>query len=320
MPTEATPSSSTARRNRIIAIAAGVITVVAITLALASGYLGLTWLWLRPAAELLLLAELVGLIVLERHQLFEPVHETVGNTHAEVTALRQELRQLGERFDLSGQTTFYSNPLQTIGAVVRAAREALARVQEAPQVLRIARLAQNPLIFSDPELGADFRKYSEAVTAFQLTPDSAADSRVRLWSIRVVITVTGLEDFDRWREQVLPRYWEQRPLNQELKVRVRVRSSAEAVLTPRLVTDRDALVILDDDNASYRWGFLFQGRQYVTVFARWFDELWAGIPDRYLVGSRSGVNQKALDRIRMELEAAEGRRDRPDLPKSEGAR
>jgi hypothetical protein len=59
----------TARRNRIITIVAGVTTVVAIVLALASGYLGLTWLWLRPAAELLLLGELVGLIVLERHQL-----------------------------------------------------------------------------------------------------------------------------------------------------------------------------------------------------------------------------------------------------------
>jgi hypothetical protein len=49
---------TTAKRNRIIA---------AIVLAFASGYLGLPWLWLRPAAELLLLAELVGLIVLERH-------------------------------------------------------------------------------------------------------------------------------------------------------------------------------------------------------------------------------------------------------------
>lgn len=308
------------RPVRIIASVAGAITVIAIVLTFASGYLGLGWLWLRPAAELLLLAELVGLIVLERHQLFEPVHETVGRTHAELTALRQELKQLSERIDLSGQTTFFANPSQTIAAVVRAAREALARAQEAPQMLRIARLARNPLIFSDPELGPDFRKYAEAMTAFQLTSDSIADSRVRLWSIRVIITVTGLEDFDRWREHVLPGYWQRKPLNQELKVRVRIRSGAEAVLTPQLVTERDALVILDDDSASYRWGFLFQGRQYVTVFARWFDELWASIPDRYLVGSRSGLNQTALDRIRVELEAAEATLDRPDISKSEAAR
>jgi len=309
---------SRVRRNRIIAIAAGVITVFAITLA-ASGYLGLTWLWLRPAAELLLLAELVGLIVLERHQLFEPVHESVGGIEANVAALRNEVSQLSQRFDASGQISFHANPSQTVAAVVRAAREALAREQEAPQMLRIARLARNPLIFSDLELGAEFRKYADAVIAFQMTPGSIADSRVRLWSIRVIITVTGLEDFDRWCEQVLPTYWEQKSLNQELKVRVRVRSSAEAVLTPQLVTDRDAIVILDDDNLSYRWGVLFQGRQYVTVFARWFDELWASISDRYLVGSRSGLNQKALDRIRMELEAAEAERNRLDIPKSEAA-
>ena len=66
------------QRNRIIALAAGIITVTAIVLSFASGYLGLGWQRLRPAAELLLLAELVGLIVLERHQLFEPVHEAVG--------------------------------------------------------------------------------------------------------------------------------------------------------------------------------------------------------------------------------------------------
>lgn len=308
------------RSARIVAIAAGVITVVAITLALASGYLGLTWLWLRPAAELLLLAELVGLIVLERHQLFEPVHETVGNTHAEVTALRQELKQLSERFDLAGQTTFFANPSQTVAAVVRALREALAREQEAPQMLRNAGIARNPLGFSDPELGAEFRKYADAVKAFQLLPGSIADSSVRLWSIRVIITVTGLEDFEGWREQLLPAYWEQKPLNQELKVRVQIRSSAQAVLTPQLVTDRHAIITLDDVNASYRWGVLFQGRQYITVFARWFDELWATIPDRYLVGSRSGLNEKALDRIRMELEAAETVRDRIDISKSEAAR
>ena len=65
MASEST-SSATVKRNRIIVIAAGAITVIAFTLALASGYLGLTWLWLRSAAELLLLAELVGLSVVER--------------------------------------------------------------------------------------------------------------------------------------------------------------------------------------------------------------------------------------------------------------
>jgi hypothetical protein len=70
------------RRKRMITIAAGVITVIAIVLGLAGDVLGLPWHWMRPAAELLMLAELVALVVLERHQPFEPVHETVGDAHA----------------------------------------------------------------------------------------------------------------------------------------------------------------------------------------------------------------------------------------------
>src|SRR5215472_7317719 len=96
-------SSPTGRRNRVIVIAAGAITVIAITLALASGYLGLTWLWLRPAAELLLLAELVGLIVLERHQLFEPVSENVTIVKASTDRIETALEALTDRLATAGQ-------------------------------------------------------------------------------------------------------------------------------------------------------------------------------------------------------------------------
>jgi hypothetical protein len=101
-----------------------------------------------------------------------------------------------------------------------------------------------------------------------------------------------------------------KPLNNELKVRIQARSRAEAVLTPNVMTDRDVVIVLDDDKAAYRWGFVFQGRQYVDIFARWFDDLWAAIPDDYLVGSRGGLNQKTLDRIRKELEEVEATNDR----------
>jgi len=40
-----------ARRNRIIAIVAGAITVTAIVLGFAGDVLGLPWHWMRPAAE-----------------------------------------------------------------------------------------------------------------------------------------------------------------------------------------------------------------------------------------------------------------------------
>jgi hypothetical protein len=303
--------SSRFKRNRLIAIAAGVITVIAVVLGFAGDFLGLPWHWMRPAAELLLLAELVGLVVLERHQLFEPVHEHVSDMRAELAALRGELQQLGQRFDPTGQMAFYANPSQTVAAVIRALREALVREQEAPQILRYTRFARSPTAFSDPELGAEFREMAEAAAAFQLSTSSPPSSKVRFWSSRVIVTVTDVENFDYWREHIAPFYWDRKPLNLELKVRVRVHSSGtEAHMTPHIVTDRDVVVSLDDDNASYRWGFLFQGRQYVAVFARWFDELWAGLPDSHLVYSRTGANEKALDRVRKELEAAETASDR----------
>ena len=58
------------RPARLSVIVAGAITVIAIVSSFASGYVGLGWQWL-PAAEFLLIAELFGLIDLERHQPFE---------------------------------------------------------------------------------------------------------------------------------------------------------------------------------------------------------------------------------------------------------
>jgi len=124
MATETT-SLKHSRRNRMIAIAAGGITTVAIVLAFASGYLGQQWNWLRPAGELLLLAELVGLIVLERHQLFEPVHDTVADMRGELTALRVDFNDLSQRLDASGQVSFYADPSQTVRAITRVLRDAL---------------------------------------------------------------------------------------------------------------------------------------------------------------------------------------------------
>lgn len=307
---EESNSGSHGRRNRLIAIAAGVITVVAIVLAFASEYLELPWKWIRPAAELLLLGELVGLVVLERHQLFEPVHEKVGDMQAELIALRADFTDLSQRLDASGQVSFYANPSQTVRALVRALREALAREQNTPQVLRWTRLADYPRFATNVELGAELRELMKAIMDFGLRPGSPPDAKARLWTARNILTFTNLEGFDQWREQAVPLFSELGALNLETKLLIRARSRAEAILTPNLVTDRDAIVTLDDDRTNNRWGFLFRGSQYVAVFARWFDELWASIPDTYLILSRSGFDQKALDRIRSELEAAEAASDR----------
>jgi hypothetical protein len=64
-------------------------------------------------------------------------------------------------------------------------------------------------------------------------------------------------------------------------------------------------MIFDDATADLRWGLLFQSPQYLALFERWFDDLWAAIPDSYLVYSRNGVDQTAIERISTELEALE---------------
>jgi hypothetical protein len=98
------------------------------------------------------------------------------------------------------------------------------------------------------------------------------------------------------------------PLNLELKFFVR--PEIEAMLSPGLMTDRDVVTIFDDTAAGLRWGVWFQGPQYLALFQRWFDDLWASIPDRYLVYSSKGFNQNAIDLIRKELELTATTTDR----------
>src|SRR5713101_1777832 len=113
-------SQAHARRNRMIAIAAGAITVTAIVVAFAAEYFELPWKWLRPGVELLLLAELVGLVVLERHQLFEPVHERVEDIYATLEKLTQQI-------SASGQTTVFRNSRELVEGLTRTTRLALGR-------------------------------------------------------------------------------------------------------------------------------------------------------------------------------------------------
>jgi len=293
MASETTPSATT-RRNRIIAIAAGAITIVAIVLSFATGYLGLSWQWLRPAAELLLLAELVGPIVLERHQLFEPVHERVEDIYATLERLTQ---QIGG----SGQTTVYGNSRELVEGLTRITRLALGRPQEAPQTLRIGRLLGHAIaVENDPEFASHLRGWIDAMADYELTPGSRADARVRWWSIRLVFAVADANTLN-FGAELMRTIGERHPLNHEVKFIVR--SKVEAVISAALITDREAIIAFDDVGGALRWGILFQGAQYAALFARWFDELWSRVPDSHLVYSRNGLNQRVLDLIRKELEA-----------------
>ena len=297
------------RRNRIIAIVAGAITVVAITLALASGYLGLTWLWLRPAAELLLLAELVGLIVLERHELFEPVHERVTGIEANVADMRATLGQLSNQLGAAGQVSVSVGVRETLQLRTGLLREALAREQEGPQILRSALLSGGGVLLQDSrELGDELQAFMRTASEFQLLPGSPANARGHRWSQRLIFAWSTIETFERVAAVLKSTFADAEVLNVEIKILVRLRP--EALLSPNMITDRAVFLAYSDEASPLRWGLALQGHQYVTLFTRWFDDRWSAIPDSYLIYTRNGLNQKALDKIRKELEAAEASGER----------
>jgi hypothetical protein len=290
------------RRNRAIAIAAGAVTVVAIVLGFAGDFLGMPWHWMRPAAELLLLAELVGLVVLERHQLFEPVHDGVSDLRMRIADLQMAVGSITEHLGASGQVTVCPTTPELFRALTRVTREALARDYEGPQILRIAALSGIMFAEDNREGATEFRDYFSVALAYLLAGDSPQDSRARRWSFRMLIRFANAEGFDRTMQMFAPGI-ELNPINVEIKMFTRAK--VESGLSPQTITDREVVLAFDDANAALRWGLLFEGRQYAGLFARWFDDLWASIPDANLVYSRNGLNQKAIDLIRKELGAPE---------------
>jgi hypothetical protein len=175
------------RRNRIIAAVAGAITVTAIVLAFAAEYLELSWKWLRPAAELLLLAELVGLIVLERHQLFEPIGEKVTGMEARIAEMQATLGQMNERMTAAGQVIVTVGVREGLQLRTRLLRDALARDQEGPQLLRLGTFSGAVLVQDTRELGEEWPTLQKVGSEFVLVPGSGANSKGHRWSSRLIL-------------------------------------------------------------------------------------------------------------------------------------
>jgi len=129
----------------------------------------------------------------------------------------------------------------------------------------------------DPKLTADFELWVKGFNAGILSTGDRADSRNCLWSFRFIFAVASIESLNRLVEKDLAPVAERKAINVEMKYFTRV--SAEAALSPMLVTDREAILAFDDPTAHFRWGIQFQGRKTSTLFAQWYDELWATIPD-----------------------------------------
>jgi hypothetical protein len=117
-----------------------------------------------------------------------------------------------------------------------------------------------------------------------------------------------MEAFESGLEWVRSTIVELAVLNAEIKILVRQRP--EATLSPIQITDRDVFLAYDNDMGRFRWGLALRGRRYVTLFAQWFDDRWSSIPHSYLIYSLSGLNQKAVELVRREIEANEAARSR----------
>ncbi len=300
-------SIATAKRNRMIAIAAGAVTVVAIVLAFASGYLGEQWSWLRPAGELLLLAELVGLIVLERHQLFEPVSEKVSTMEARMAEMQTALGQIREQMGTAGQISVVPSGAEIMQVRTRLLTEALARDHEGPQIVRVCTLAGVTLAQDTRGVGEEvLGAWRKTLAELLHSPNSPSNAKSHRFSLRLMVAWSTLEALGAGVEFARRNFADSGVLNAEVKVFVRTRP--EALLSPVLITDRDAVLACDDPTHRLSWGFALHGRQYAARLERWFDDRWAAISDSYLIYSRNGINQNALDRIHKEIEANEAAR------------
>jgi hypothetical protein len=204
----------------MIAIAAGVITVIAVVLGFAGDFIGLPWHWMRPAVELLLLAELVGLVVLARHQLFDPVHENVVVARTQMPEISA---MLTESARTSGQGIACTSTPEVFRTGARIAHEALARDLQTPRILRLARIAGHVRpenVQGDADLAAEIQDWFDAVAAYSLTPGSPPDARARRWSVPYIAASAGLPDFDLTFERGVRQLLGGGPLNVEVKILV----------------------------------------------------------------------------------------------------
>jgi hypothetical protein len=256
--------------------------------------------------------------VLERHQLFEPVSEAVGDIKSDTTKLlptmdaldplqiRDALASLADHVNNSGQLRMFVSPSEVATAMTRALREALARDQTTPQIYRFGSFSGRSAFTDYTDAIPERKQLREALVSFFVLPDGEGDPRARRWSLRSFVGLATVEDLDRYVES-MRQLWDQRPANAELKL-VAVQS-VNATLAPRTITDREAFLVYDDGRSTMRWGLALQGPDYTALVAQWYDEMWAKIPPENLVYSHAGWHDKALDLVRSPVEALAAARD-----------
>ncbi|MGH7865064.1 MAG: hypothetical protein ACREQB_08745 [Candidatus Binataceae bacterium] len=290
-------STTPGRGRRLIAIAAGVITVGAIVAAFGAEYLELPSL--RPIAEIIILAELVGLVVLERRQIFEPVHDAIRDLQGRFGALEQ----LRDELAAAGSAQPYSNRVMGFQAGVSVMREALTRDPGTPQILRTGRMSGTlrPVPRSDAIAEDDRwqRDFISAIFGFCDTPaNRSTNPWVHLWTVRMLFVVADGVSFDAI-SGAIRELTSERPSN--LTVKLLLRSVPEPALSPTIVGEQTALVAFEDYSTPMpHWQIFFRGKNYVPLFARWFDEFWHR-NDAYTIYSHGEIDEREFERARTKL-------------------
>jgi len=312
-------STTVSKRSRVIAFAMGIVAMVAILAHFGSDRLAMPWL--REAAEVVILAEILGFIVLERFELFEPVHESILELHNSIRAIDgrlTQLEQLSRILAAAGDVSPQPTTADMYRSAARTMREALSSDPKGPQILRTARLSGRWRPPADhhynPQDLEAIREFVTALQAYEVVPGGAnAHPWAHLWSKRVLLAVGDVASLEALSMRLplgqaaarrdLAIVSDEKVLN--VTVKVLIHSQAQASLSPLVIIgEREAVLSFEDPSLPYpHWGVSFHGDRYASLFARWFDEIWQS-PEAFTVYSRDGIHQEQLRQIRTALEAA----------------
>jgi hypothetical protein len=316
------PLAKLSKRSRIIGALMILTAVAAIVAHFGADRLHMQWI--RPIAELIILAEILVFIVLERFELFEPVHESMQDFHASLREMDQRLdtrlarlEHIGEALAVAGEVTVQASAAEMFRTAARLLREELAIDPGDPQILRTARLSGKFVRIDDPIYRVDeldaIKEFVTALRAYDVVPGGeGASPWAHLWSKRILLAIGDLASFEAFTMRLPLKGRPAAPgfaiapheRARNLTIKVVVEAQPQAALSPLLILGERAVCLTFEDpsHPAPHWGIFFRGARYASLFARWHDEVWQR-PDAYTIYSRDGVNERELERVRGRLEA-----------------
>jgi hypothetical protein len=258
--------------------------------------------WLREVAVLVILAEILVFVALERYQVFEPMRATMDDLQARFT----RFESFREELSASGGVSIQPSPRQYYWEAARALREAVAADPGGPQILRQAFLGLRwegvaGAAREETEEARARLEWLEAYRAFVLEAGAASKGPwAHLWSVRNLFAVADLKDFEAIQGGPFRYVHERTPRNMTVKIIVH---SIGAALSPTIIGERDSFLKFEDPSSPLvHWSIRFRGATAAALFTRWFDELWQ-MPEAYTVYTRDGTNQQGHEQVRKRLEA-----------------